>query len=201
MIGTVRRESSTVVVAVGDVRERLLSEVGRSPNVAVARPPEDADDAIGAAAAALRQASRKASPFVLVPADPLAAVAEAWRGMWDLSGGTPGPAEFEQQASAAVTAWRAGQFELPDYYLVVADAGAEGQDMYLGPLRALRPRRVATVVSAEGPERAALALESLRSLRHGPWWPPLEEIIDTARRFFAGSLAEADSVPAVPTLG
>jgi hypothetical protein len=31
-------------------------------------------------------------------------------------------------------------------------------------------------------------LAALRTLRHGPWWPPLDELIDSARHFFAGSL-------------
>ena len=33
-------------------------------------------------------------------------------------------------------------------------------------------------------------LDTLRSLEHGPWWPPLGELIDAARRFYAGGLAE-----------
>ncbi|MBO0772930.1 MAG: hypothetical protein J2P35_15845 [Actinobacteria bacterium] len=198
-----RRESSTVVVTVGEIRDSLLTEVSRYPNVSVTRPPDDAGDAIEAAASALAQASRKASPFVLVPADPLAAVASAWRAMWDVSGGARGGAEFEQRASETMTAWRAGKFELPDYYLVVtpANAEAEGPDLYLGPLQAIRPRRVATAVGSGRAEQAARILESLRSLRHGPWWPPLEEIIDGARRFFAGSLAGAEGTLAAPTAG
>jgi hypothetical protein len=28
-------------------------------------------------------------------------------------------------------------------------------------------------------------------LRHGPWWPPLDELLDRARHFFAGSLGES----------
>jgi hypothetical protein len=27
-------------------------------------------------------------------------------------------------------------------------------------------------------------------LEHGPWWPPLDELIGVARRFYAGGLAE-----------
>jgi hypothetical protein len=36
-------------------------------------------------------------------------------------------------------------------------------------------------------------LDVLRSLPHGPWWPPLGELIETARHFFAGSLAEGEA--------
>ena len=113
--------------------------------------------------------------------------------MWDLSAGPPGPAGFEEQAAEVLAAWRAKRFELPDYYLVLAPAQPDGAapDMYLGPLRAARPRRVEVVVRAEGEqEQAARVRHALRSLRHGPWWPPLDELIGTARHFYAGSLAE-----------
>ncbi len=38
--------------------------------------------------------------------------------------------------------------------------------------------------------RVGPVLDTLRSLPHGPWWPPLDELIDTARHFYAGGLAE-----------
>jgi hypothetical protein len=73
-----------------------------------------------------------------------------------------------------VAAGRAGRFELPDYYVVLtpgagpgdaADAAAgarpdretsagDGTGMYLGPLRAARPRRVEAVVGAADGEAA-----------------------------------------------
>jgi hypothetical protein len=164
---------------------------------------------LAAAAGALRRAASTTSPYALVTADPLAAVAEGWRGMWDLAR-PQGPARFEQEALAALTAWRAGQFELPDYYLVVAgattgatasapaDPGAaepSGQpdqldpDFYLGPLRSARPHRVAFVPAAEPAEQAAGVLQAIGSLRHGPWWPSLDALIDTARNFYPGHLA------------
>jgi hypothetical protein len=31
-------------------------------------------------------------------------------------------------------------------------------------------------------------VEHLGSLRHGPWWPPLDEIIATARDFYPATL-------------
>jgi hypothetical protein len=212
-----RRESSTVVVVVGEVQDVLLDEVARFPNITVARPPQGEADSFEAATRALRHASRGIAPYVLVPADPLAAVAAEWRAMWDLSHGPRGAAGFEEQAAEALAAWRAGRFELPDYYLaltrpvadpvvagpvvagpavagtVTADAGP---DFYLGPLRAVRPRRVAAAVTADGPQQAARVLDALRSLPHGPWWPPLDELIDTARHFFAGALSEGQGRPA-----
>jgi hypothetical protein len=75
--------------------------------------------------------------------------------------------------------------------------------LYLGPLRAARPRRVALAATpgspagADGPAaRAASLLDTLRGLEHGPWWPPLDELIDAARRFYAGGLTETQLMPA-----
>jgi hypothetical protein len=200
-----RRESSTVVVLVGAVSEGLLAELGRSPNVSIARAPATgagqagAEEPAGArpgweaGALALREAARRVSAYVVVPDDPLADVAAAWRAMWDVAD-AGGAAGFEERAADALTAWRDKRFELPDYYLVVAAAspGGTGPDMYLGPLRAARPRRVAVAgVGADGgPGQAARVLDALRSLEHGPWWPPLDELIGVARRFYAGGLAE-----------
>ena len=121
-IEPMRRNSSTVVVLAGSAPGEVLAAVGRSMNVALIRPEEPADsggDSIEAAAGALQRAGRATSPYALVAADPLAAVAASWRAMWDVSR-QQGPAEFEQEAAKALAAWRAGRFELPDYYLVLA---------------------------------------------------------------------------------
>jgi hypothetical protein len=222
MIGPVRRESSTVVVLVGAVAEPLLTGLARSSNVSVVRPPGDEPDGLTAAALALSQAARRRSPYVLVPADPLAGVAAEWSAMWDLTAAPGHAAAFEQQAAQAVAAGRAGRFELPDYYVVLtpgagpgeaADSGAgadrgpsagDGTGMYLGPLRAARPRRVEAVVSAadgEAAENTERVLAALRTLRHGPWWPPLDELIDSARHFFAGSLGVGGQPSPAPAAG
>ncbi len=118
--------------------------------------------------------------------------------MWDVPGGPGGAAGFEERAADALAAWRDKRFELPDYYLVVAPAqpGGTGPDLYLGPLRAVRPRRVAVAGVAGSPGQAGRLLDALRSLEHGPWWPPLDELIDAARRFYAGGLAETQLAPA-----
>jgi hypothetical protein len=86
----------------------------------------------------------------------------------------------------------------PDYYLVMAAAapGGTGPDFCLGPLRAARPRRVAVAGIAGRPGQAARVLDALRSLEHGPWWPPLDELVDAARRFYAGGLTETQPAPA-----
>ena len=103
----------------------------------------------------------------------------------------------------------ASRFELPDYYLVLArephpgeQPGSQEQppDFYLGPLRALRPHRVAVVAASDPAEQAAGVLTALGTLRHGRWWPPLPEVIDTARRFYPGTLSPSPDAPAVPLL-
>ena len=118
-----RRNASTVVVLTGPAPGEVLAALGRSMNVALVRPADD--EGLAAAAEALQRAGRATSPYALVPADPLAAVAASWREMWDVSK-QEGSAAFEQEAVKALAAWRAGRFELPDYYLVLAreDTGA-----------------------------------------------------------------------------
>jgi hypothetical protein len=201
-----------VVVVTGDVGEDLLAGLARSANVSVARAPAagtgaSADSGSGSGsgppagwqpgAAALREAARRQSTYVIVPEDPLGEVAASWRAMWDGPGGAAAAARFEEQAADALAAWRGHQFELPDYYLVVAPAQADGTgpDLYLGPLRAARPRRVALAQLASGEaETRARLLDALASLEYGPWWPPLDELIGAARRFYAGGLAESQTV-------
>lgn len=197
-----RRETSTVVALVGEVSEHLLAELGRSPNVSVARPPAEAASPPGApepgarpaweaGALAMREAARRRSPYVIVADDPLAGVASAWRELWDTAGGLERSARFEAAAAEALAAWRARQFELPDYYLLVAGGQPEGTgpDLYLGPLRAARSHRVAADI-VRGPGQPGHLLDTLRSLPYGPWWPPLDQLIDSIRTFYAGGLAQ-----------
>jgi hypothetical protein len=203
-----RRNASTVVVLPGPVPAEVLAALSRSMNVALIRPEDaagDNGDGIEAASGALRRAGRSTSPYALVPADPLAAVAASWQAMWDVSR-PEGPASFEQEAVTVLTAWRSGRFELPDYYLVLAagpagrggpgqagQAGDQLPDFYLGPLRSSRPNRVAFVAATEPAEQAAGVLAALGSLRHGPWWPGLNEVIETARTFYPDRLAEGSA--------
>jgi hypothetical protein len=206
-----RRESSTVVVLVGDVDEGLLAELARSPNVSVARAASGDTTAAGQpapaktarhgwepGALAMKEAARRNSTYVVVPEDPLAEVAGRWRAMWDVPGGPEGAARFEEEAAGALAAWRDKQFDLPDYYLVMAPAQSEvvRPDLYLGPLSGVRPRRVAVATPLGAPSRASHLADALRSLEHGPWWPPLDELLDAARRFYPGSLPETQRLPA-----
>jgi hypothetical protein len=178
--------------------------VARAPAAGNGKAPADAAAAARqrpgweAGAVALREAARRSSTYVVVPDDPLADVAAAWRAMWDVPGGAAGAAGFEERAAEALAAWHDKRFELPDYYLVVAPAqgAVTGPDLYLGPLRAVRPRRVAVAAIGDGPAQASRLLDTLRSLEHGPWWPPLDELVDAARRFYAGGLAETQQAPA-----
>jgi hypothetical protein len=203
-----RRNPSTVVVLAGQAPDAMLAAVGRSMNVVLVRPEESGSgpgsgDALETAAGVLRRAAGISSPYVLVTADPLAAVAADWRAMWEIprevSREPRGAEAFELRAAEALAAWRAKRFELPDYYLVLAeDTGPATPeeprpDFYLGPLRSVRPHRVAVVAAAEPAEQAAGVLSALGSLRHGRWWPPLDEVIDAARRFYPGALAESGS--------
>jgi hypothetical protein len=195
----VRRNPGTVVVLAGPAPAEVLAAVDRSMNVTLIRPgaAEDGDDPLTTASRALKQAARVSSPYALVPADPLAAVAASWEAMWDVSA-PQGPAGFEAAAAQALAAWRSGQFELPDYYLVLAPQAltpppppeaTPAPSFHLGPLVSARAHRVAVVAAAEPAQQAAGVLHELGSLRHGPWWPPLDELLDVARRFYPDSLA------------
>jgi hypothetical protein len=206
-----RRNSSTVVVLAGSVPGEVLAAVGRSMNVALIRPQAgDGQDGLDAAAEALQRAGRATSPYALVAVDPLAALAAGWQAMWDVPR-QQGPAEFEREAAKVLTAWRAGRFELPDYYLVLAedrsaqdngieDGGDHRPDFYLGPLRSVRPHRVAFAAAVEPAQQAAGVLQALGSLRHGRWWPGLDEVIQTARTFYPDSLAEGNAALAAGTM-
>jgi hypothetical protein len=186
----VRRNPSTVVVLAGEVPSATLAAIGRSMNVTLVNTEGDGLDS---AADALRRAAGITSPYVLVNADPLAAVAAAWAAMWDVRRDTTDTSDFELRAGEVVGAWRAGRFELPDYYLHISpnspnDVADGPPDFYLGPLRSARPNRVAVAVAGSPEARAAEVLRALGSLRHGPWWPPLDEIMATARTFYPATL-------------
>jgi hypothetical protein len=205
-----RHESSTVVVLAGEADNGLLAGLDRSANVSVARasaagagqpaPEGSAPKRSGwdAGALAMREAARRRSTYVIVPDDPLADVAAAWRVMWSEPGRPGGAADFEVRAAEALAAWRDKRFELPDYYLVLTTAQPDGTgpDFYLGPLSAARPRRVAIAGQAGTPGQTARLLDTLGSLQHGPWWPPLDQLIDAARNYYADSLTPAPPAPA-----
>jgi hypothetical protein len=215
MIGPVRHNPSTVVVLAGRTTEQVLAAVGRSLNVVLVRPEQpklgtDAGAGIEAAAGTLRRAAGITAPYVLVAADPLSQVAAAWQAMWEVTAEPRGSDEFELQAAETLAAWRAKRFELPDYYLVLAEetapsgpgasgtsgvtgTGERAADFYLGPLRAVRPNRVSVAAGASPDAQAGALLSELGSLRPGPWWPSLDEVFRAARGFYPGTLAESPS--------
>lgn len=195
MIGPVRRNPSTVVILAGQASEGLLGAVGRSMNVSLVRAEEG--EGIEPAMTALRRAAGISSPYVLVAADPLAAAAAEWEAMWEVTAAPRGSEAFELRAGEALAAWHANQFELPDYYLVLAPETSPDEQrpsFYLGPLRTVRSQRVAVVAATEPAEQAAGILTALASLRHGQWWPPLEEIIRTAREYYPGALSGSPGI-------
>lgn len=51
-----------------------------------------------------------------------------------------------------------------------------------------------SAVHSNSAEQTATLLDALRSLQHGPWWPPLDEVLDVARGFYAGGLAETQQL-------
>ena len=210
------RPGEQVLAAVGRSLNVVLVRPESPPNGGAGGSGAE-DAGIDAAAAALRRAAGISAAYVLVAADPLHEVAAAWEAMWQLSAEPQRSDEFELRAAEAMGAWRAKRFELPDYYLVLAgesafgEAGAAGPpgapgaagasgvsgarearaDFYLGPLRAVRPNRVAVAAGASPAAQADALLSELGSLRHGPWWPPLDEVFRTARSFYPGSLTES----------
>ena len=167
-----------MVVLAGQAPDAMLAAVGRSMNVVLVRLEESGPgsgsstgsstgpgDVLEVATGALRRAAGISSPYVLVAADPLAALAAEWRAMWEIprevSREPRGAEAFELRAVEALAAWRAGRFELPDYYLVLAaDTGPATPEeprpgFSPGPLRSVRPHRVAVVAAAEPAEQAA----------------------------------------------
>jgi hypothetical protein len=80
-------------------------------------------------------------------------------------------------------------------------AGEPRADFYLGPLRAVRPNRVAVAAGASPAAQAGALLSELGSLPHGRWWPSLEEIVATARGFYPGTLAESPAAGSASLLG
>jgi hypothetical protein len=52
----------------------------------------------------MRGAAARQSSYVIVPEDPLAAAAAAWRATWDVAGGAGPAASFEERAAKALAA-------------------------------------------------------------------------------------------------
>lgn len=191
-----RRGASTVVVLVGEVVADVLSELGRSPNLTLlASEGKGLDEAVQA----LSSASRRMAPYVVVTADPLQELADEWHRMWDV-GVAVGTAAFEEQAGRLLEAWRSGRFELPDYYVVLAPehqtpGTPHPNDLHVGVLGSERPSRVVPVPAQTMAQGGAALRSALGSLPSGPWWPPLDRIVASARSFFPERVATAAPSP------
>jgi len=206
-----RRNASTVVILAGPAPGEVLAALGRSMNVTLYRPerhdPErpavQEGDGLAAAAEALQRAGRATSPYALVPADPLAAVAASWREMWDVSR-QEGSAAFEREAVMALAAWRAGPVRAAGLLPGARPRGHRRAGFLSRAAASARAHRVVLVPEQEPGQQAAGVLHALGSLRPGPWWPGLDEVIETARRFYPDSLAEGTATgppPATPEAG
>lgn len=217
------RVNSTVVCVVGEGAGELAEEVGASLNCRAVRP-EPAQDPLDRAVAAWREATRAHVPWLLHDADPLAAVAEAYRAFFDEDApdATAAPADGDRAAGAAAAGttgataapagghgalevavqetllrWRAGSLALPDYYLVADPDQLPPtlRHLYLGALHDQRPARVQPVTAE--PEEVRRRLPRLRAAR---WWPELDALLGRLTRHTPDALhrppAEEEAAPA-----
>ena len=172
-----QRVTTTVVALVGPEARQCLKalEEDRPANVRTSQP-EPAGSPLERAVAAWRAAQGTHTPYLVHDADPLAAVVDAWVRRFDEQGPI---GELEVAVAETLKRWRARSLELPDYYLVL-DAGSwepTRRHWYLGVLHRAAPARVALV-----PAGAAGIRERLGQLAPGPWWPPLDRLLDGVDR-------------------
>jgi hypothetical protein len=188
-----RHGASTVVALVGEVRAGVPEAAARARNVALVAPEGEGFEA---ALRAMERAEGASAPYTLVAADPLEGVAQAWRRLWT-GAETPGEEGFEHAVRELLTA--ESRILLPDYYIVLAARPPAGgrpephrDDFHLGVLSSARSARVVGITPGVAvTQDAARLLATLPRLRQGPWWPPLEHLVASARGFFPGSLAGA----------
>lgn len=167
-----RRLATTVVAVVGDGASSCVARLARAANVVRAGAGEG--DPLERAVTAWRVAEQTHAPYCAHDADPLAAVADAWVRTFEEEAPR---GELEVAVEETLRRWRAGSLELPDYYLVLTpDAMPETRrHWHLGLLHDAAPARV--VLTREDDALAALA-----TLRYGPWWPPLDRLLDGIER-------------------
>jgi hypothetical protein len=125
------------------------------------------------AAEALRAAAATKTPFVVSDADPLMVVSRAWERFFD---GQAPAGELEVAVADAIGRWRAGDVELPDYYLVVEpeELPPTLRHWYLGVLSRHAPTRVVPAAGSVEAIGAAVA-----RLRAGRWWPELPQLLSS----------------------
>lgn len=185
-----QRSSATVVALVGGGTAELLGGLGRAGGVrAVSVDP--ALEPIERAVAAQRGTTGAGAPLAVHDADPLAAVVAAWARLFD---GTGAVGELEVARVAVVQRWRAGAFDLPDFYVLLDPDEWDPtlRHWYLGVLAGAAPSRVLPV---RGGEEVPAAL---RRLPAGRWWPELGRLLDGVERQVPDALVTPE--PDAPAL-
>ena len=131
---------------------------------------------VGRISAAVTPALGTHTTYVVHDDDPLGAVADAWTRLFEESGPI---GELEVAVTTTVAQWRARSIELPDYYIVtgVDTLTATVRHWYFGVLHAAAPARVVPVDPSAG-----AVLAALESLTPGPWWPPIDRLLDGVER-------------------
>jgi hypothetical protein len=154
---------STVVALVGADSDALLSGLADVPALA-ALSLRESDPAV-----ATRMMAAAASPYVVHDADPLEHVAAAWIELYQ-ERATLGTLEIEVET--ALDAFEHGRALMPDYYIVLDPASADGawRHWWCGALGQHAPRRV---LPAETPGRArdAAIRRMLTALPSSRPWP------------------------------
>jgi len=122
------------------------------------------------------------APYLVHDADALGVVADAWVRRFDQQGPV---GELEVAVSETLARWRADTIDLPDYYLVLDSDSwdATRRHWYLGVLHRSAPSRV--VPSSGDPAEVEARLAQLSS---GPWWPPLDQLLDSVDRLVPDQL-------------
>ncbi|HZD64603.1 MAG TPA: hypothetical protein VE152_00735 [Acidimicrobiales bacterium] len=163
-----QRVSTTVVAVIGG-SPAALDALGGAANVAVAATPPDLVGMEGAVWA-WRRATATSRAYFVHDADPLGRVADTWVRRFDQE---EPPGALEVAVTEALRRWRAGDVELPDYYLLVDPEPWPGtwRHWFLGVLAGAAPARVVVV-----PDARDLA-GPLTRLATGPWWPGLDRLL------------------------
>ena len=204
MIGQVRRNPSTVVVLAGRPGEQVLAAVSRSLNVVLVRPePPPPARRRGRRGRGRRRrcGGPRASPRRTCSSPPTRSARSPTPGR-RCGRSPPRRREATSSSSGRPRRWPPG--------------GPGGSSCptttWCSPRR---PHRAATTrrraagrllpgAAARGPAQPGVGrgrglaaaqadalLSELGSLRHGPWWPSLDEVFRTARGFYPGALAES----------
>ncbi len=150
--------NSTTVVVVGPGSTTVLDDLDRLPNVRAASLAETPDEF------AKEFVSAAGTSYVLHDRDPLGHVASAWVEFFDdrVTFDT-----LELEVDVAREAFRRGEAELPDYYVVLEPETLHGtwKHWWLGVLPDASPRRVLPAADAASVRRL------LKALPTGRLWP------------------------------